>query len=90
MAVVARIGPPTLMVTVTANPAWPEIAENLRPGQTGMDRPDLISRAFKVKLKHLLADLRQGLFGRKAKIYDARNRMASEGCSACSHHSHVP
>ena len=68
MAVVARIGPPTLMVTVTANPAWPEIAENLRPGQTGMDRPDLISRAFKVKLKHLLADLRQGLFGRKGKF----------------------
>lgn len=64
MAVVARKGPPTLMVTFTANPAWPEITRNLKPGQTGMDRPDLISRVFKVKLKHLLADLRQGLFGK--------------------------
>ena len=64
MAVVARKGAPTLMVTFTANPAWPEITQNLKPGQTGMDRPDLISRVFKVKLKHLLADLRQGVFGK--------------------------
>lgn len=64
MAVVARKGAPTLMVTFTANPAWPGITENLKPGQSGMDRPDLISRVFKVKLKHLFADLRQGLFGK--------------------------
>ena len=68
MAVVARLGAPTLMVTFTANPSWPEVTENLLPGQTGMDRPDLISRVFKVKLKHLLADLRQGLFGRAQYI----------------------
>ena len=37
MAVIARMGPPTLMVTCTGSPTWPEVLENLLPGQTGMD-----------------------------------------------------
>ncbi|CAN0073975.1 unnamed protein product, partial [Ectocarpus sp. 13 AM-2016] len=44
MAVVTRMGPPDLMVTFTANSNWPEITANLLPGQTGMDRPDLVNR----------------------------------------------
>ena len=68
MAVVARRGPPTVMVTFTANPAWPEIEQNLLPGQIGMDRPDLIDRVFKIKLKHLLADLKSNLFGKYSYI----------------------
>lgn len=68
MAVVARMGPPTLMVTFTGNPTWPEVLENLLPGQTGMDRPDLVDRVFTIKLKHLLANLMSNLFGKCAYI----------------------
>ncbi|CAM9630373.1 unnamed protein product [Ectocarpus sp. 13 AM-2016] len=68
LAVVARMGSPTLMVTFTANPSWPEVTENLLRGQQSMERPDLISRAFNVRLKSLLAELRNGLFGKAAFI----------------------
>ncbi|CAM9816892.1 unnamed protein product [Laminaria digitata] len=68
MAVVARMGPPTLMVTFAGSPTWPEVQENLLPGQTGMDRPDLVDRVFKVKLKHLLADQKSKLFGKCAYL----------------------
>lgn len=33
-----------------------------------MDRPDLVGRVFKVKLKNLLADLKSKLFGKCAYI----------------------
>ena len=62
MAVVTRKGPPDLMITFTANPAWPEIVANLLPGQTGMDRPDLVNRVFKIKLRELLKDLKSNVF----------------------------
>ena len=62
MAVVTRKGPPDLMITFAANPAWPEIVANLLPGQTGMDRPDLVNRVFKIKLRELLKDLKSNVF----------------------------
>ncbi|CAN0541701.1 unnamed protein product, partial [Scytosiphon promiscuus] len=68
MAVVARRGPPTVLVTFTGNPTGPEVLENLLPGQTGMDRPDLVDRVMKIKLKHPLADLKSNLFGECAYI----------------------
>ncbi|CAN0374873.1 unnamed protein product, partial [Laminaria digitata] len=62
MAVVTRMGKPHFMVTFTANPKWPEIVANLYPGQTGMDRPDLVNRVFNVQLRALLSDLKSKLF----------------------------
>ena len=50
------------MITFTANPAWPEIVANLLPGQTGMDRPDLVNRVFKIKLRELLKYLKSTVF----------------------------
>ena len=41
----------------TANPAWPEITENLQEGETTANRPDLTERVFKLKLDELLRDL---------------------------------
>ena len=82
MVVVARKGAPTLMVTFTANPAWPEVTENLQPGHTGMDRPDLISRVFKVKLKNLSRDLREGLFGKATYMMHVIEWQARRGVHA--------
>ncbi|KAE9393850.1 hypothetical protein BT96DRAFT_1050038, partial [Gymnopus androsaceus JB14] len=52
-----------LFITITANPEWPEIKENLFEGQTAYDCPDLVSRVFKVKVKAIIDDIyRQGIF----------------------------
>jgi hypothetical protein len=34
---------------MTANPTWREIKDELNPGQTYADRPDLVARVFKLK-----------------------------------------
>jgi hypothetical protein len=65
MAIVRRFGHPTYFITFTANPNWPEITAELLPGQTTLDRPDLVSRVFRLKCKELLFDLRhREVFGK--------------------------
>lgn len=65
MAVVRRLGKPSLFITMTCNPGWPEIVRNLPSGQKAEDRPDLIARVFKLKLSQLLDELlKDGIFGR--------------------------
>ena len=54
MAIVSRFGKPDFFITMTANPSWPEILANLRPGETAADRPDLVARVFHAKLTALL------------------------------------
>ena len=39
---------------MTTNPAWPEIVNNIYPGQQAADRPDITSRVFALKQKLLL------------------------------------
>src|SRR5437879_11052764 len=71
MAIVRYCGKPDLFITMTCNPLWPEITANLLPGQSAQDRPDLVSRVFKLKLNELLLDLtKRNFFGRTvASIY---------------------
>ncbi|XP_012837300.1 PREDICTED: uncharacterized protein LOC105957872 [Erythranthe guttata] len=60
------IGFPSLFITITCNPQWPEIQRalsgtNLRTD----DRPDILARVFKMKLDSLMSDLKKGkIFGR--------------------------
>jgi hypothetical protein len=51
-----------LWITVTCNPLWEEIQGALLPGQTAADRPDIVNRVFKEKLRAILAGLKSGLF----------------------------
>ena len=60
MAISSRFGKPDFFVTMTANPKWREIINNLRPGETAADRPDLVARVFHTKLRDLLHDLTKG------------------------------
>ena len=46
MALLREKGNPDYFITFTVNMAWPEITNNLYPGQTASDRPDLIARVF--------------------------------------------
>ncbi|XP_058751157.1 uncharacterized protein LOC131624213 [Vicia villosa] len=58
MAISSKLGFPDLFVTFTCNPAWPEIQRalsgtNLKPH----DRPDLITKVFKIKFDELMDDI---------------------------------
>jgi hypothetical protein len=43
MSIVRKNGKPDLFITMTCNPEWPEIKENLKPWQRSEYRPDLIT-----------------------------------------------
>lgn len=57
MAIVRKFGKPDLFVTFTCNPKWPEIENELGEFQQANDRPDIVVRVFKMKLKELLNDI---------------------------------
>lgn len=64
MSLVQRFGKPDLFLTMTCNPSWKEITDNLMPGERADDRPDLVSRVFKAKLEELKDDIiKKKLFG---------------------------
>lgn len=62
MAICRVHGAPDLFVTFTCNPKWDEIAEAvlLEPGQTNADRPDLVTRVFKMKINEFAHGVRKG------------------------------
>eukprot|EP00959_Pyramimonas_sp_CCMP1952_P110653 2314955-Pyramimonas_sp.AAC.1 len=69
MALVAKFGRPDLFITCTANPRWPEVQRNLRPGEAAHNRSELVARVFRAKLKVLLKLLtKEHLLG-KVKAY---------------------
>ncbi len=48
---------PDAFVTFTCNPQWLESKRTLLLGQQPQDRPDLVTRVFKIKLKELINDI---------------------------------
>ncbi|XP_058726064.1 uncharacterized protein LOC131597379 [Vicia villosa] len=65
-AICSKIGFPDLFITFTCNPNWPEIHRVLGPLHLKpQDRPDVVSRIFKIKFDQLLADLtKNGVLGK--------------------------
>ena len=57
LAIVREFGKPDYFITFTANPAWPEIAQNLAQGEHAVNRPELVARVFHLKLKAMLKEL---------------------------------
>lgn len=61
--------PPTLFITYTVNPRWPEIVQglserNLKPDEY-MDAPDIVVRVFLARLNVFLSDIiHKSVFGR--------------------------
>ena len=53
MAIVQRFGRPDYFITMTCNPYWEEITSNLEPGQKPQDRPELVARVYRAKLRDL-------------------------------------
>jgi hypothetical protein len=58
MAISSQIGFPDIFITFTCNPNWPEIQRELAKDRLqSHDRPDIISRVFKMKLDALMKDI---------------------------------
>ena len=60
MAIVGRYGKPDLFITFTCNPKWKEITSSLLEHQAPSDRPDIVARVFKLKMKAFLHDILLG------------------------------
>lgn len=62
MSIVQHFGKPSLFITMTCNPQWAEIVNNVN--EFGNFRPDIIVRVFKIKLKELFdVIVRKKIFG---------------------------
>lgn len=58
MAICSQLGFPDLFITFTCNPIWPELKRLLsKINLNSQDRPDIISRVFKIKFDEFLDDL---------------------------------
>ena len=69
MSYVRKYGHPDLFITITCNPNWPEIKSNLLPGQESKDRPDLVARVFRLKVKKMLEMLKTNMILGKPRAW---------------------
>jgi hypothetical protein len=64
MAMVRKFWRPYLFITFTCNPKWEEIKSELQSFQTPSDRPDLVTRVFRFKLKDFINGIvKRKIFG---------------------------
>lgn len=54
MSIVQHFGKPSLFVTMTCNPNWPEIKNSIDSIESSNFRPEIVVRVFKSKLKELI------------------------------------
>ncbi|KAL5133849.1 hypothetical protein HKD37_03G007113 [Glycine soja] len=70
MTICSHVGFPNLFITLTCNPNWPEIRRLLSPlNLKPTDRPDIVSRIFRLKYEHMLSDLTKGQLLGKVVAY---------------------
>ena len=60
MAICREYHKPDFFITMTCNPNWQEIKDQLKEGQNAQDRPDIVARVFKLKKDQLMQDLKSG------------------------------
>ena len=69
MSLPRRYGKPDLFITMTANPNWDEIHEQLPPGALWQDHPDIVARVFMIKVGSLISDIKERrIFGEVSAI----------------------
>ncbi len=57
LAMVKELGKPSLFLTCTCNPRWPEIQAALGSGEQAWHRPDITAKVFQFKMRELLKDI---------------------------------
>ena len=79
MSIVRKFGKPDLFITFTRNLQWEEITSALLLDQKASDRPDLIVRVFRLKLKELLSDpIKRQVFGKPLAHVYTIDRVGSD------------
>eukprot|EP00889_Picochlorum_renovo_P006425 jgi/Picre1/33455/NNA_008779.t1 len=78
-ALACAFGNPSLFITMTCNPNWPEIQREIRRGQAAQDRPDIVSRVFHAKLRQLKDELIKGKVFGEAKALTYRVEYQKRG-----------
>ena len=78
LATVSQYGAPTFFTTLTCNPKWREIQERLHVGQTAYDRPDIVVRVFREKLRRFIHNLKLGCY-HGGTIIDGKYVKAKSG-----------
>ncbi|XP_051173501.1 uncharacterized protein LOC127289553 [Leptopilina boulardi] len=64
MRLVQEFGRPDLFITMTCNPKWCEIRENLLDCESASDRPDIVARVFRRKVQELMKEIKdEEIFG---------------------------
>ncbi|KAL5542376.1 hypothetical protein UlMin_010086 [Ulmus minor] len=64
MALVQVFGKPDIFLTITSNPNWSEIKEELKPYEEPQNRLDLVARIFRAKLEELKYEIfKKQIFG---------------------------
>ncbi|CAL8992823.1 unnamed protein product [Prunus brigantina] len=81
MAICRQYGHPDLFITFTCNIKWPEIVREFdkKPGYKPEDRPDVVSRVFKMKLDDMINYIRSGKpFGETEAAADIDSIISAE------------
>ncbi|KAL5582136.1 hypothetical protein UlMin_014578 [Ulmus minor] len=64
MSLVQRVGKPDIFLTITCNPNWNEIKQELQPHEESQNRPNLVTRIFREKLEELKDEIfKKQVFG---------------------------
>lgn len=61
LAICRSKGKPSFFITITTNPNWPEIVEQLGPGQTASDIPLVVCRTFKARMEAAIRAIKKFL-----------------------------
>jgi hypothetical protein len=57
MAICRKFGPPSLFITMTANPKWAEILSKIPTGENVFNHPTIVAQVFYLKMKELIHQL---------------------------------
>jgi hypothetical protein len=69
MSLPRRFGKPDLFITMTANPNWEDIQQQIPANSHWMHHPDIVARVFMLKVASLIADIKdRQIFGEVAAI----------------------
>eukprot|EP01022_Parablepharisma_sp_SALTPOND_P030442 TRINITY_DN7629_c1_g2_i1.p1 TRINITY_DN7629_c1_g2~~TRINITY_DN7629_c1_g2_i1.p1 ORF type:complete len:1733 (+),score=72.80 TRINITY_DN7629_c1_g2_i1:935-6133(+) len=83
MCLVRSLSHPDLFITFTCNPGWSEIVTELKYDPSPFNRPDIIARVFKLKLKQFMEDLTKNYILGKVAGYISVIEFQKRGLPHC-------
>ena len=88
MAICRQLGMPYFFITFTSNPQWQEIYQMLLAEQKPEDRPDVVTRVFKIKLDKLLQDIKKNKHFGEIVACTFNSYISANHFSFCNYFTH--